>query len=99
MLPFSIVQIPFPCEQNMISSSVLPNHLTNVSKFASLNGGVWLLKFSLRITSTWDVIGVRLKVGLVKFPNGRDDIEIVFIGDMVGFWQGDVVGLPYAIRS
>jgi hypothetical protein len=43
------------------------------------------LKFSLRITSTWDVIGVRLKVGLVKFPNGRDDIEIVFIGDMVGF--------------
>jgi len=43
------------------------------------------LKFPLGITSTWGVIGVQLKVGLVKFQNGRDDIEIVFIGDMVGF--------------
>ncbi len=70
-----------------------------MSKVASLNGGVWLLKFSLGITSTWDVIGVQLKVGLVKFQNGKYDIEIVFIGNMVGFWQGDVVGLPYAVRS
>ncbi len=84
---------------DFLFTSVLPNHLANVSKFASLNGGVWLLKFSLGITSTWDVIGVRLKVGIVKFQNGRDNTEIVFIGDMVGFWQGDVVGLPYVVRS
>jgi hypothetical protein len=43
------------------------------------------LKFSLGITSTWGVTGVRLKVGLVKFQNKKDDIEIVLIGDMVGF--------------
>jgi hypothetical protein len=29
----------------------------------------------------------------------EEDIEIVFIGNMVGFWQGDVVGLSYVVRS
>jgi len=43
------------------------------------------LKTSLGITSTWDVIGVRLKVGLVNFQNIRDDIEIVFIGIWLDF--------------
>ncbi len=86
-------------KHDFLFTLVLPNHLANVFKLASLNGGVWLFKFSLGITSTWDVIGVWLKVSLVKFQNGKDDIEIVFIGDMVGFWQGDVVGLPYVVRS